>query len=137
MTDHLTTEKRSWNMSRIRGKDTSPELKIRRYLHSLGYRFRLHRSDLPGKPDIVLPKHKTVIFVNGCFWHHNENCKKAAWPKTNKAFWKEKIEQNIKRDKRNILELEKMNWKLIVVWECEVNEFLRSSTISSILNGEE
>ena len=79
MTDHLTTEKRSWNMSRIRGKDTSPELKIRRYLHSLGYRFRLHRSDLPGKPDIVLPKHKTVIFVNGCFWHHHENCKKAAW----------------------------------------------------------
>ena len=124
-------------MSRIRGKDTSPELKIRRYLHSLGYRFRLHRSDLPGKPDIVLPKHKTVIFVNGCFWHHHENCKKAAWPKTNKAFWKEKIEQNIKRDKRNILELEKMNWTLIVVWECEVNEFLRSSTISSILNGEE
>jgi len=120
MTDHLSKEKRSWNMSRIRGKNTTPELKVRSLLHSLGYRFRLHRKDLPGSPDIVLPKYKTVIFVNGCFWHHHKDCKRANWPKTNTDYWKKKIRQTVQRDKESILKLKKTNWYPLIIWECDI-----------------
>ncbi|MES0491809.1 MAG: DNA mismatch endonuclease Vsr, partial [Leptospirales bacterium] len=97
MTDLLSKEKRSWNMSRIQGKNTKPELIVRSYLHSLGYRFRIHRKDLPGKPDIVLTKYKLVIFVHGCYWHRHKNCKLAYTPKSNVDFWLKKFDENIVR----------------------------------------
>ncbi|MEC7641315.1 MAG: DNA mismatch endonuclease Vsr, partial [Nitrospinota bacterium] len=100
MVDTISKEKRSWNMSRIRSRDTSPELIVRSLLHRLGYRFRIHRKDLPGKPDIVLAKYKTVIFVHGCFWHQHKDCKYAYLPKTRVNFWKEKLQGNSERDKR-------------------------------------
>lgn len=120
MADRLTKEQRSKNMSLIRGKDTKPEIIVRKFLHSNGFRYSLHRKDLPGKPDIVLPKWKTVIFVNGCYWHRHKNCKMASTPKTNTFFWKQKFLANVKRDKINYNDLESLGWKVIVVWECEV-----------------
>ena len=118
--DKISKEHRSWNMSRIRSKDTTPEKTVRSLLHKMGYRFRLHRKDLPGKPDIVLPKYKTVIFVHGCFWHRHENCKYASIPKTNTEFWLDKLNKNVERDKKNQAELKKLGWKVIVIWECEI-----------------
>ena len=96
--DKLTKERRSWNMSKIKSKDTKPELKVRKILYKLGYRFRLHRKDLPGRPDIVLPKHRTVTFVNGCFWHRHDNCIEASRPKSNPEFWENKLTKNVERD---------------------------------------
>lgn len=119
--DHLSVEKRSWNMSRIRSKDTIPEMHVRSALHRAGYRFRLHVKDLPGKPDIVLPKHKTVIFVHGCFWHRHKGCSRATTPSTNQEYWQQKFKRNVERDKREQAELKKLGWKVIVVWECEVS----------------
>lgn len=119
MVDSLSLEKRSWNMSRIKGKDTEPELIVRSLLHKAGYRFRLHRNDLPGKPDLTLPKYKTVIFVHGCFWHRHEGCKLSYVPKTRTDFWQKKFASNIRRDKKNIKELEILGWRVITVWECE------------------
>ena len=107
-------------MAAIKSKDTKPEIAVRKLLHSLGYRFRLHRKDLPGSPDIVLPKYKTVIFVHGCFWHRHENCKYATSPKTREEFWENKFKQNVERDKNNFKELKNLNWKVLVLWECEV-----------------
>ncbi|MFA5689293.1 MAG: very short patch repair endonuclease [Kiritimatiellales bacterium] len=121
MADHLTPEKRSWNMSRIRGTDTKPEILVRSMLHRAGYRFRKNVKTLPGKPDIVLPKYKTVIFVHGCFWHRHKNCKDATTPKTNKAFWNKKFERNVANDKKHARELKKLGWRVITVWECQVN----------------
>ena len=118
---HEVSEQRSRNMSAIKSKNTKPEIKVRKVLHSMGYRFRLHRKDLPGSPDIVLPKYKTVIFVHGCFWHRHENCKYASTPKTRKEFWENKFNKNIKRDKNNFKELKNLNWKVLVIWECELN----------------
>lgn len=118
--DKLTKERRSWNMSRIRSKDTTPEKKVRSILHKMGYRFRLHKKDLPGNPDIVLPKYKTVIEVRGCYWHRHKGCKDTTTPKTNTAFWLKKFESNVKRDKENKKKLEALDWKVIVIWECEV-----------------
>ncbi len=115
------SEKRSKNMSAIKSKNTKPEIAVRKLLHSMGYRFRLHRKDLPGSPDIVLPKYKTVIFVHGCFWHRHENCKYASNPKTRKEFWENKFKANVKRDKNNFKELKNLNWKVLVIWECELN----------------
>jgi len=115
------SEKRSRNMSAIKSKNTKPEIAVRKLLHSMGYRFRLHRKDLPGSPDIVLPKYKTVIFVHGCFWHRHENCKYASNPKTRKEFWENKFKANVKRDKNNFKELKNLNWKVLVIWECELN----------------
>lgn len=106
-------------MSRVSDKNTKPELKVRSLLHNLGYRFRLHRSDLPGKPDITLPKYKKVIFVHGCFWHGHKSCKRSKRPTTNKFFWNKKLDGNIKRDKRYSIELREMGWKMLIVWECE------------------
>ena len=125
--DILSKQKRSWNMSRIRGKDTRPEVHVRSLLHRLGYRFRLHRKDLPGKPDIVLPKYRTAIFVHGCFWHRHEGCRKAYNPKSRRDFWEEKFRQNIARDKKNINLLEENDWKVFIIWECEINDESRLS----------
>lgn len=108
-------------MSNIRGADTKPEMFVRKSLWNYGYRYRINDSRLPGKPDIVLPKYKTVIFVNGCFWHGHEGCRKATLPKTNAEFWKEKILLNKRRDERTITELKSNTWKVIVVWECELS----------------
>ena len=120
MADYLTKEQRSWNMSRIRSKDTKPELVVRSLLHRMGYRFRLHRKDLPGKPDIVLPKYKTVIFVHGCFWHGHKVCKRGNMPKSNRDYWVQKIQKNIDRDKKHRKELKKMGWKVLTIWECQI-----------------
>ena len=123
--DHLSSEKRSWNMSRIRSKNTKPEMHVRSALHRAGYRFRLHVKDLPGKPDIVLPKYKTVIFVHGCFWHRHKGCSRATMPSSNQEYWKQKFKQNVERDKREQAELKKLGWNVIVVWECEVEKTVK------------
>ena len=119
---HEVSEQRSRNMSAIKSKNTKPEIKVRKVLHSMGYRFRLHRKDLPGSPDIVLPKYKTVIFVHGCFWHRHENCKYASTPKTRQEFWEAKFQENINRDKLNQENLSSKGWKIIIVWECEIKD---------------
>ena len=119
---HKISEQRSRNMSAIKSKNTKPEIKVRKVLHSMGYRFRLHRKDLPGSPDIVLPKYKTVIFVHGCFWHRHKNCKYASTPKTRQEFWEAKFRENINRDKLNQENLSSKGWKIIVVWECEIKD---------------
>lgn len=121
---------RSYNMSRIKGKDTKPEETIRKYLFSKGFRYRKNDKRLPGKPDIVLPKYRTVIFVNGCFWHKHEGCNYFIWPKNNAEFWRNKIEGNVERDKRNIQELAAMGWNVIVVWECQ----LKRQTLEKVLH---
>lgn len=111
---------RSRMMSGIKGKDTNPEMIVRKFLHFHGYRFRIHRADLPGKPDIVLPKLRTCIFVHGCFWHNHAGCKYAAIPKTRPDFWKAKFEANIVRDLRARTALEKTGWRVLIIWECEL-----------------
>ena len=118
--DTLTKEKRSWNMSKIRSKNTKPEIAVRSKLHKAGYRFRLHVKGLPGKPDIVLPKHNTIIFINGCFWHRHKGCEYAYKPKTRVDFWNQKLNRNIKRQDEVIKELRGLEWKVLVIWECEV-----------------
>lgn len=132
--DKITKERRSWNMSKIKSKDTKPELKVRKILYKLGYRFRLHRKDLPGKPDIVLPKYKTAIFVNGCFWHRHDNCIEASRPKTNSEFWENKITKTVERDLKKHQLLRDDNWKVIVFWECEL-EGSEDENISFIKRG--
>ena len=119
---HKVSEQRSRNMSAIKSKNTKPEIAVRKLLHSMGYRFRLHRKDLPGSPDIVLPKYKTVIFVHGCFWHRHKNCKYASTPKTRQEFWEAKFRENINRDKLNQENLSSKGWKIIIVWECEIKD---------------
>ena len=119
--DRISKEHRSWNMSRIQSRDTKPEKAVRSILHKLGYRFRLHRKNLPGSPDIVLPKYNSVIFVHGCFWHRHKNCKKAYSPKTKKTFWEEKFKTNIERDIKVNNELKSDGWRVFVVWECELS----------------
>lgn len=120
--DSLTKEHRSWNMSRIRSTDTKPELLVRSFLHRNGFRFRLHVKDLPGHPDIVLPKYKTVIEVRGCFWHRHRGCKYATMPSSNTEYWQAKFKQNIKRDKQHARELKALGWTVIVIWECETTK---------------
>jgi len=117
---HEVSEQRSRNMSAIKSKNTKPEITVRKLLHSKGYRFRLHKKDLPGSPDIVLPKYKTVIFVHGCFWHRHQNCKYASNPKTRREFWEKKFKENIERDKKTQEKLKNLGWKTKIVWECEV-----------------
>jgi len=119
MADHLSKNKRSWNMSRIKSKDTKPEIRVRSILHAMGYRFRLHRNDLPGKPDIVLPKYRTVIFVNGCFWHRHRGCKRCTTPTSNQEYWDKKFQRNVAKDKKHKSKLRKKGWKVAVIWECE------------------
>ena len=122
MSDSISPEHRSWNMSRIRGKDTKIEVMVRKYLFSRGYRFRKNDKRYPGKPDVVLPKYHTVIFVNGCFWHHHEGCKNATMPKTRTDFWKKKLGKNVSNDKKNIRLLEEAGWNVITLWECELEK---------------
>jgi DNA mismatch endonuclease (patch repair protein) len=117
--DHLTKARRSWNMSRIRGKDTTPEKVVRTLMHRMGYRFRLHGKKLPGRPDIVLAKHKTVILVHGCFWHRHTGCRNCTTPTNNRRFWMKKLGGNATRDKLNRRALTKLGWRVVVVWECE------------------
>lgn len=119
MADVHTKKQRSYNMSRIRSKNTKPEMIVRSWLHKQGYRFRLHDKKLPGKPDIVLKKYKTVIFVNGCFWHGHKNCKYFVVPKTRTKWWLDKINSNIARDKKTKRELKKLGWKVINIWGCK------------------
>lgn len=118
--DIFSQEKRSQVMSHVRNRDTRPEKIIRSILHKSGFRFRIQRKDLPGKPDIVLPKYKTIIFVHGCFWHQHEWCKKALPPKSNVSFWLEKFRKNKERDRKVIRTLQESGWKVIVVWQCEI-----------------
>lgn len=120
MADIISKEKRSWNMSRIKGKDTAPEIKIRSYLFKEGFRFRKNVSDMPGKPDIVLPKYHTVVFVNGCFWHRHKGCRYAYNPKSRIEFWQKKFTSNVANDKKNRLLLESDGWQVLTVWECEI-----------------
>lgn len=120
MSDKLTPEKRSWNMSQIKGKDTKIEVEVRKYLFSKGYRFRKNDKRYPGKPDIVLPKYHVAIFVHGCFWHRHEGCKDATTPKTRTEFWLEKFDKNVKNDQIKQEKLKKMGWRVIVIWECEL-----------------
>ena len=126
-------ETRSYNMSCIKGKNTKPEELVRKYLFSQGFRYRKNDKRLPGHPDIVLPKYRTVIFVNGCFWHGHEGCKYFVWPQNNAEFWKNKINTNKERDRRKEDELKALGWKVIVVWECELkkdcNCFLKSLSV--------
>ena len=129
MADVLTPEQRSYNMSCIRSKNTKPEEIVRKYLFSKGFRYRKNDARLPGKPDVVLPKYKTVIFVNGCFWHKHEGCKYFVWPKNNADFWKAKISANVERDQRNYTALQEMGWKVILVWECELKGDARTERL--------
>ncbi len=122
MTDVHTKAQRSYNMSRIRSKNTKPELIVRSWLHKQGYRFRLHDKNLPGKPDIVLKKYKTVIFVHGCFWHGHKGCKYFVVPKTRTKWWLNKINCNIERDRKAARQLKKLGWKVINIWECKVKD---------------
>lgn len=120
MTDVLTTEQRHKNMSRIRSRDTAPEKKLRSLLFQRGYRFRLCDRRLPGSPDIVLKKYRTVIFVHGCFWHRHTGCRYASTPSSNKKFWEEKFLKNVERDHRNTAELTALGWNIVIVWECHL-----------------
>lgn len=122
MVDHLSPEKRSWNMSRVRSKDTGPEMKVRRLLFSMGFRYRINVKTLPGKPDIVLKKWNTVIFVHGCFWHRHKGCKDTTTPKTKTEWWLEKFKKNVTNDQKKRQALEELDWKVLVVWECETNQ---------------
>ena len=133
MTDVMTPEQRSRNMAAIKWKDTKPEMIVRKYLFSRGLRFRVQVRKLPGNPDIVLPKYKTVIFVNGCFWHGHEGCKYFRLPKSNVEFWKEKIERNIERDRESMQALFDLGWKVIRIWERELrNKANREETLNKI-----
>jgi len=118
MTDFMTSKKRSQVMSRVRGHNTRPEKLIRSHLHGRGFRFRINRPDLPGKPDIVLKKHNAIVFVHGCFWHNHRGCKKSKLPQARNEFWRSKIEQTAIRDRRNLSDLTKQGWRIAVVWEC-------------------
>lgn len=107
-------------MSAVRSKDTQPELIVRKLAHKLGYRFRLYRKDLPGKPDLVFPKYRVCIFLHGCFWHQHKGCKRSARPKTNTDFWNTKLDKNVERDQRIKKQLEKLGWKVVTIWECQI-----------------
>jgi len=118
MVDRITRKHRSWNMSRITSKNTAPELAVRSVLHKLGYRYRLHGKDLPGNPDIVLPRHKTVVFVHGCFWHRHARCRYTYSPKSNQAAWNRKFRENVARDRSNVRALRALGWRIVVIWQC-------------------
>jgi len=133
MTDVHDKKTRSYNMSRIKGKNTKPEMLVRKFLFKNGYRYRLNYSKLPGKPDIVLPKYKTVIFINGCFWHGHKGCKFFVIPKTRTEWWVDKINRTIERDEIKIRELEKKGWTVKTLWECELKPEKRTKTLEDLL----
>ena len=132
MTDVLTPDQRRRCMSAIKGKDTKPEMVVRRLAHSLGYRYRLHRKDLPGKPDLVFPRLSKIILVNGCFWHMHDCPYGQVTPKTNADFWKEKRKRTVERDKKKQMELEKLGWEVLVVWECQTRPHNRSALLELV-----
>lgn len=131
MADKHSKEARSYNMSRIRNKDTKPEEIVRKYLFSMGFRYRKNDSRLPGKPDIVLSKYRTVIFINGCFWHGHNDCKYFVWPQNNADFWKTKINGNILRDQANQKLLTQKGWRVLVIWECELKKACINETLQN------
>jgi len=133
MMDVHEPEVRSYNMSRIRGKDTKPEIIVRKYLHSKGLRFRLHDKSLPGRPDIVLKKYNTVIFIHGCFWHGHKNCKYFVIPKTRTEWWLEKINRNIANDNANYSKLKESGWNIITIWECELKPKTKEITLKNLI----
>ena len=120
--DTITPERRTWNMSRIRAKNTKPERCVRSLLHRMGFRFRLHRRELPGSPDIVLPGRRTVVLVNGCYWHRHQGCRFAYTPKSNREFWQSKFDKNVERDLLQNAQLRQLGWRVVTVWECETKE---------------
>ena len=134
MADVHNKKTRSFNMSQIKGKDTKPELLMRKFLFSKGLRFRLYDKNLPGKPDIVLPKYKTVIFIHGCFWHGHENCKYFVIPKTRTEWWLKKIERNKQLDCDNFLALRELGWKVLTIFECELKKTNREKTLNEFIN---
>ena len=134
MADVHSSETRSYNMSRIRNKDTKPEELVRKYLFSKGFRYRKNDVRLPGKPDIVLPKYKAVVFVNGCFWHGHTSCRYFVWPKNNSKFWREKIIGNIARDQKNYELLRALGWNVFVIWECELKRSVMEKTLDALIN---
>ena len=137
MVDRLSPEHRSWNMSRIRGQDTRPEKRVRSLLHRLGFRFSLRRKDLPGRPDIVLPSRNVALFVHGCFWHRHSGCNNSVLPKTRSEFWLAKLNGNVERDMRNAAALKELGWKVLTIWECEVeNESWLSQKLLRSIAGE-
>lgn len=129
MADVHNQDGRSYNMSRIRSKNTKPEMTVRKFLHSKGFRYRLYDKKLPGKPDIVLPKYKTVVLIHGCFWHGHENCQYYKVPKTRTEWWLDKIEGNITRNLHHIKKLKEMGWRVIVIWECNLKPKLAETTL--------
>lgn len=131
MADNHTKEERSRNMSHIRSKNTKPEEKVRKYLFSRGFRYRKNVRDLPGCPDIILPKYKTAVFVNGCFWHKHD-CPRFVWPSTNKEYWIPKIQRNVERDKLNSQRLASLGWNVLIVWECQLKERVFEATMSQL-----
>ncbi|MBQ1735502.1 MAG: DNA mismatch endonuclease Vsr [Lachnospiraceae bacterium] len=139
MADNHTKESRSMNMSHIHSSNTKPEEKVRKYLFANGFRYRKNVRKLPGTPDIVLPKYKTVVFINGCFWHKHD-CPRFVWPKDNANYWRPKIEGNVSRDKKNHDALQQMGWRVITVWECQLKKVVFQATmdqlIAQIRNGE-
>lgn len=132
--DHLSKEKRSWNMSRIRSTETKPEERVRKYLFSKGFRYRKNDKRLPGKPDIVLPKYRAVIFINGCFWHCHKGCGRANIPKSNLEYWKIKLENNVRRDHEEYQKLTDLGWNVLVVWECELNKKVFPAAMEKLIN---
>jgi DNA mismatch endonuclease, patch repair protein len=133
MTDIHSKDVRSYNMSKVKSKDTKPEMLVRKFLFSKGFRYKLHDRKLAGKPDIVLSKYKTVIFVNGCFWHGHQICKYSRLPKTRTEWWQIKIARNVANDDHNIIHLRSLNWKVLIIWSCELRHTLRTETLSRLL----
>lgn len=131
--DVHSPEKRSANMSIIRAKNTKPEILVRKFLFSKGYRYRINCKELPGTPDIVLSGKKTVIFVNGCFWHCHENCSDFKYPKSNEFFWKKKLQGNKERDEKNMIKLGNAGWKVVIIWTCELKSKIREKTLNDLI----
>ena len=134
MADVHDKKTRSYNMSRIKGKNTKPEMLVRRFLHANGFRYRLHRKDLPGRPDIVLPKYKTVMFINGCFWHGHEGCRYFVIPKTRTQWWLNKINRNKQKDNENFSKLTEDGWKIVTIFECELKKDKQTETLYKLIN---
>jgi DNA mismatch endonuclease, patch repair protein len=133
--DIYSREKRSEIMSKVQSQGTKPEIIVRKRLHSLGFRFRLHNRKLPGTPDIVLPRHHSVIFVHGCFWHHHKGCSKSKLPSSNTEFWEAKIAENVRRDKKKIAQLKRLGWRVLIIWECETKTVAFATKLARFFMG--